>query len=78
MDKYLKCTTTVTDIELECKAITDLIDNCDCYFWYEPSEQLGYVSFSTEEKCHTFLSTLEDIKDNIIHLYDCYSFETNT
>ena len=73
MDNYLECTTTVSIDELNCKPIIDLIDNSDCNFWYVPSEQLGYVSFKTSSECFNFIEQVEDIKDDIVYLYDCYN-----
>lgn len=65
-------TAVLTNDDLNCKAIVDLVDSIDCDFYYLPDEQLGYVNFETANDCYNFIENICQIKDNIIYLYDCY------
>lgn len=66
-------TACLTNDDLNCKAIVDLIDNTECSFFYQPDEQLGYVTFYTANECYEFIERICNIKDSIIYLYDCYN-----
>lgn len=66
-------TAVVTNDDLSCKAVIDLIDNTVDDFFYSPQELIGYCNFINVDKCNEFVSHICEIKDDIIHLYDCYN-----
>lgn len=66
-------TACLTNDDLSCKAVVDLIDESECTFEYSVQEQLGLVTFSNAQACYDFIEQVCNIKDNIIYLYDCYN-----
>ena len=64
--------TTVSLSELNIKAFVDLIDEMAETFHYIPSEQLGYIGFSTKEQLEKFCERAFQIKDDIVILYSCW------
>lgn len=69
----MECTTVVNNDELSCKAICDLIDNSAQAFYYEPSEQLGYVTFKTKYELFDFCDRITAIKGSILNMYNSYN-----
>ena len=66
-------TICLTDDDLSCKPIVDLIDNTNCIFEYVPQELLSYVSFKTKREADDFLKVICKMKQDIIHLYYCFN-----
>lgn len=62
----------VTDEELSCKSITDLIDRHNCLFEYVVSDGYGYCKFSNIDDVDNFYSDLCELKDRLFRLQCCY------
>lgn len=62
----------VTDEELKCKSITDLIDRHNCLFEYVVSDECGYCKFNNTDDVDNFYSDLCELKDKLLWLQCCY------
>lgn len=62
----------VTDEELCCKSITDLIDRHNCLFEYVVSARCGYCKFNNTYDVDNFYSDLCELKETLFWLQCCY------
>lgn len=65
-------TVMLTDDELSCRSIIDLINRHNCSFEYVVSDECGYCKFNNTDDVDSFYSDLCEAKDKLFWLQCCY------
>lgn len=61
----------VSNEDLSCKSIVDLIDSFDCDFQYYPEDDCGYVFLDNKTNLYMFCERIEDLRELIFYLNRC-------
>ena len=67
----MNTTVVVSNEDLNCKSIVDLIDNFDCGFEYYPPDNCGYVYLKNKTDLYMFCERIEDLREVIFYLNRC-------
>lgn len=67
----MNLTVAVSNEDLNCKSIVDLIDNFDCSFEYCPCDNCGYVYLNNKTDLYMFCERIEDLREAIFYLNIC-------
>ena len=71
----MNMTVPLSTEHLNCKAITDLIENFDCSFEYIPQDDLFYAYFDNKTDYYNFVERLQNIIEKTELLEYCFELE---